>query len=71
MNKQEFQRELILYTRKRLNETEYATKDPSIQRAYQMGVLMGLLYDLADADSYNYKRILYTLYPELKPKNNK
>jgi hypothetical protein len=68
MNKKEFQKEILLYTAKRLNETDFKDQERSLQLAYQLGVAIGLLYDLVDADSYNYKRILYTLYPELKPK---
>lgn len=67
MDKREFQTVMLTYLQKRLSETDLHSKE----RTVQMAVLMSMLYDLADADSYNYKRILYTLYPELKPKNNK
>jgi hypothetical protein len=68
MNKKEFQTAMLLYTAKRLNETEFKDQERTVQLAYQLGIAIGLLYDLADADSYNYKRILYTLHPELKNK---
>jgi hypothetical protein len=68
MNKKEFQKELLLYTAKRLNETDFKDQERTVQLAYQLGIAIGLLYDLTDADSYNYKRILYTLHPELKNK---
>ena len=68
MNKKEFQKELLLYTAKRLNETDFKDQERTVQLAYQLGIAIGLLYDLVDADSYNYKRILYTLHPELKNK---
>ena len=68
MTKQEFQTAMLLYTAKRLNETEFKDQERTLQLAYQMGVMISILYDLAEADSYNYKRILYTLYPELKNK---
>jgi hypothetical protein len=68
MTKQEFQTAMLLYTAKRLNETEFKDQERTLQLAYQLGIAIGLLYDLAEADSYNYKRILYTLYPELKNK---
>ncbi len=68
MNKKEFQKELLLYTAKRLNETDFKDQERTVQLAYQLGIAIGLLWDLTDADSYNYKRILYTLHPELKNK---
>jgi hypothetical protein len=71
MNKQEFQKALIEYTHKRVTAAGYSNKEHTVQMAYQMGILIGMLYDLADSDSYNYKKILYTLYPELKEKNKK
>ena len=71
MTKQEFQKALIEYTHKRVTAAGYSNREHTQQMAYQMGVVIGMLYDLAESDSYNYKKILYTLYPELKPKNNK
>ena len=68
MTKQEFQKEILLYTGKRLAASEHTDRARSVQIAYQLGIVIGLLYDLSQADSYNYKRILYTLYPELKNK---
>lgn len=68
MTRHEFQKELLLYTEKRLAASEHLDKERSVQLAYQLGVVIGLLYDLADSDSYNYKKILYTLHPELKNK---
>jgi hypothetical protein len=61
MNKKQFQQELLIYTEKRLNETDYRGRERNIQLAYQLGVVIGLLYDLADADNYNYNRIAKTL----------
>jgi hypothetical protein len=68
MTKKEFQTAILVYTAKRLNETDFKDQERTLQLAYQLGIAIGLLYDLAEADSYNYKRILYTLYPELKNK---
>ncbi len=68
MTKQEFQTALLLYTQKRLNNTVHRDQERTVQMAYQMGIMIGMLYDLAESDSYNYKKILYTLYPELKNK---
>jgi hypothetical protein len=68
MTKQEFQKEILLYTGNRLAASDYSNRERTQQLAYQLGVVIGMLYDLSQADSYNYKRILYTLYPELKPK---
>jgi hypothetical protein len=68
MNKKDFQTAMLLYLQKRLNETDHKGQERTVQMAYQMGVLIGMLYDLADADSYNYNKIIYTLYPELKNK---
>jgi hypothetical protein len=68
MTKQEFQKELLLYTEKRLAASEHSDRERNVQLAYQLGIAIGLLWDLTDADSYNYKRILYTLHPELKNK---
>ena len=68
MTKQEFQTAVLLYTQKRLAASDHSNRERTQQLAYQLGVVIGMLYDLAEADSYNYKRILYTLYPELKPK---
>jgi len=68
MNKAEFQRELLNYTYSLLTQTQYADSERSVQLCYQMGVLLRLLTDLADADSYNYARIKHTIHPELKPK---
>jgi hypothetical protein len=68
MTKKEFQTAMLIYTAKKLNETDFKDQERTVQLAYQLGIAIGLLYDLAEADSYNYKRILYTLYPELKNK---
>ncbi len=67
MNKAQFQKELLAYTHSLLIQSQYADAERSQQLCYQMGVLLSMLTDLADADSYNYKRILYTVYPELRP----
>ena len=68
MNKAEFQQELLNYTYSLLTQTQYADSERSVQLCYQMGVLLRLLTDFADADSYNYTRIKHTIHPELKPK---
>ena len=67
MNKAEFQKDLLEYTHILLTQSRYADAERSQQLCYQMGILLSMLTDLADADSYNYKRILYTVYPELRP----
>ena len=69
MNRAEFQQELLAYTRSLLVQSQYADSERSVQLCYQMGVLLSMLTDLADADSYNYARIKYTIHPELKPKS--
>ena len=66
MNKKEFQTEMLLYTAKRLNKSQFKDHARNEQLAYQLGIAIGMLWDLADSDSYNHKKILYTLYPELK-----
>jgi hypothetical protein len=68
MDKADFTRSLLAYTHSLLIQSQYADSERSIQLCYQMGIILSLLADLADADSYNYKRILYTVHPELKPK---
>lgn len=68
MNKKEFQTAMLLYTAEQLNKSQFKDHARNEQLAYQLGIAIGMLYDLADADSYNYKKILYTLYPELKNK---
>ena len=69
MDKADFTRSLLAYTHSLLIQSQYADSERSIQLCYQMGIILSLLADLADADSYNYKRILYTVHPELKPKS--
>ena len=68
MDKADFTRSLLAYTHSLLIQSQYADSERSIQLCYQMGIMLSLLADLAEADSYNYKRILYTVHPELKPK---
>lgn len=67
MNRQQFQRELLEYTHSLLVQSQYSDAERSVQLSYQMGILLSLLTDLADCDSYNYKRILYRVHPELRP----
>ena len=68
MDKADFTRSLLAYTHSLLIQSQYADSERSIQLCYQMGIMLSLLADLAEADSHNYKRILYTVHPELKPK---
>jgi hypothetical protein len=68
MDRADFTRGLLEYTHSLLIQSQYADSERSVQLAYQMGIMLSLLADLAAADSYNYKRILYTVHPELKPK---
>ena len=69
MNKAQFQQDLLAYTHSLLTQSQYADSERSVQLVYQLGILLSLLTDLADCDSHNYKRILYTVHPELKPKS--
>jgi hypothetical protein len=70
MSKKQFQSELLAYTHKRLNDSAYKDQERSVQLAYQMGILIGLLYDLAESDNYNAGKIKHTLYPEQQKNRN-
>ena len=65
--KTDIQRELLAYTHLRLGVSRHAGKDSSTQLLYQMGILIGMLSELADSDSHTYKQLLYKIHPELRP----